>query len=48
MNCDGLCGTPWQMMAPEVKLAKQVTADKEGAGLSLSHVIVERVPEVDP
>ena len=31
-NWDGLCGTPWQMMAPELKLTKKVTADKEGAG----------------
>ena len=28
---DGLCGTPWQMVAPELKLTKKVTADKEGA-----------------
>ena len=31
-NWEGLCGTPWQMMAPELKLTKNVTADKEGAG----------------
>ena len=27
-----LSGTPWQMVAPELKLTKKVTADKEGAG----------------
>ena len=31
-NWEGLCGTPWQMVAPELKLTKKVTADKEGAG----------------
>ena len=30
-NWDGLCGTPWQLVAPELKLTKEVTADKEGA-----------------
>ena len=30
-NWDGLCGTPWQMVAPELKLTKKVAADKEGA-----------------
>ena len=30
-NWEGLCGTPWQMVAPELKLTKKVTADKEGA-----------------
>ena len=28
-----VCGTPWQMVAPELKLTKKVTADKEDAGL---------------
>ena len=31
-NREGLCGTPCQMVAPELKLTKKVTADKEGAG----------------
>ena len=31
-NWEGLCGTPWQMVAPELNLTKKVTADKEGAG----------------
>ena len=31
-NCEGLCGTPWQMVAPEMKLTKKVTADREGTG----------------
>ena len=32
-NWEGLCGTPWHMVAPELKLTKKVTADKEGLGL---------------
>ena len=31
-NWEGLCGTPWQMVAQELRLTKKVTADKEGAG----------------
>ena len=31
-NWEGVCGTPWQMVAPEMKLTKKVTANKEGAG----------------
>ena len=27
---EGLCGTPWQMVAPELKLTKKVKADKLG------------------
>ena len=30
-NWEGSCGTPWQMVPPEMKLTKKVTADKEGA-----------------
>ena len=30
-NWDGLCGTPWQMVALELTLTKKVTSDK-GAG----------------
>ena len=30
-NWDGLCDTPWQMVAPAVKLTKKVTADKKRA-----------------
>ena len=29
-NWERLCGTPWQMVAPELKLTKKVTVDKEG------------------
>ena len=29
---EGLCATPWQMVAPELNLTKKITADKEGAG----------------
>ena len=36
------------MVAPELKLTKKVTADKEGAGPPLPRIVVERAPEVDP
>ena len=46
-NWEGLCGTPWQMVAPELKFTKKVTADKGGAGPPLPRIVVERAPEVD-
>ena len=46
-NWEGLCGTPWQMVAPDLKLTKKVTADKEGAGPPLPRFLVERAPEVE-
>ena len=45
-NWEGLCGTPWQMVVPDLKLRKNVTADKEGAGPQLPRIVVERAPEV--
>ena len=48
MNWKGLCGTPWRVAAPEVKLTKKVTADREGAGLPLPRIVVERAREVEP
>ena len=47
-NWDNLCGTPWQMVAPEVRLTKKVTVDQEGAGPPLPRVTVERIPETEP
>ena len=47
-NWEGLCGTPWQMVAPEVKLTKKFTADKEVAGPPLPRIVVERAPEMEP
>ena len=47
-NWDGLCGTPWQKMAREVKLTKKVTADKEGAGRPLPRIVAERIVEAEP
>ena len=47
-NWEGLCGTPWQMVAPELKLTREVTGDKEGAGPPLPRIVVERAPEVEP
>ena len=40
---DGLCGTLWQMVAPELRLTKKVTA-----GPPLPRIVVERAPEVEP
>ena len=45
---ESTCGTPWQMVAPELKLTKRVTADKEGAGPRLPRIVVERAPEAEP
>ena len=36
------------MVAPELKLTKKVTADKEGAGPPLLWIVVERAPEAEP
>ena len=47
-NWDGLCGTPWQMGAPELKLTKKVTVGNEGAGPPLPRIVVERALEVEP
>ena len=47
-NWEGLSGTPWQIMAPELKLMKKVKADQEGAGPPLPRNVVERTPEVEP
>ena len=47
-NWKGLCGTPWQMVAPELKLTKKVTADIEGAGPPLPRIVEERALEVEP
>ena len=46
-NWEGLCGTPWQMVALELKLTKKVTAEK-GAGTPLPRIVVERSPELEP
>ena len=47
MNGEGLCATPWKMVA-ELRLTQKVTADKEGAGPPLPRIVVERAPEVEP
>ena len=47
-NWEGLCGTPWQMVVPDLKLTKKVTAEKEGAGSPLLRIVVERASEVEP
>ena len=36
------------MVAPELRLTKKVTADKEGAGPPLPRIVVERAPEAEP
>ena len=43
-NWEGLCGTPWQTVAPELKLTKKVTADKEGVGPLLPRITLEVEP----
>ena len=45
---DCLCGTPWQMVALQLKLTERVTACKEGAGPQLPKIVVERIPEAEP
>ena len=40
-NWEGLCGTPWQMVAPGLMLTKMVTTDEEGVGPSLRRIVVE-------
>ena len=40
-NWEGLCGTPWQLVVPELMLTMKVTADK-GAGPPLPRIVVER------
>ena len=45
-NWKGLCGTPWQVVAPELKLTK-VSADHEGAGPPMPRIVVGRAREVE-
>ena len=45
-NWGGLCGTPWQMVALELKWIEKVTADREGAGPPLPSIVVEKFLEV--
>ena len=47
-NWEGLCGTPWQMDAPELKMMKKVTVDEEGTGPPFPNIVVERATEVEP
>ena len=46
INWEGLCGTRWRMVAPELKSAKKVTADKV-AGPPLPRSVVERGSEAE-
>ena len=49
-NCEGSCGTPWQMVAPELKLTKKVKSQltKKERDLPLPRIVAERTPEVEP
>ena len=47
-NWDGLCGTPWLMVAPQLILTKKVTFEEKGAGTPLPWIVAERIPEVEP
>ena len=37
----------WQMMNPELKLTKRVTADEEGTRLMMPMIVAEKPPEVE-
>ena len=47
-NWEGLCGAPWQMVAPELKLTKKVTSDKEGAGPPLPRLWLQERQKLNP
>ena len=47
-NWDGLCGTPWQVVALDMKLTTEVAADEEGTGPPLPRFVMERIPESEP
>ena len=47
-NWEGLCGTLWQMVAPELKLTKKITADKEGAGPHCQGLWLKEHPKLNP
>ena len=47
-NLEGLCGTPWQMVAPELKLTKKVTADREGAGFHCQGLWLKERQKLNP
>ena len=40
-NWDGLCGTPWLMVALDLNLTKKVTSHKEGGGSSLARIFLK-------
>ena len=46
-NWEGLCGTPWKMVAPELKLTK-VTADKKERDNNCQGLWLKEPPEVEP
>ena len=43
-----MCGTPWQMVAVEMKFTQEVQVDKARAGPPLPRIVVEGIPEVQP
>ena len=47
-NWEGLCGTPWQMVAPELKLTKRAASVKEGAETQLPWIVLDMIPQVEP
>ena len=47
-NWEGFCGTPWQMVAPELELTKKVTADKEGARPPVPRIMVDERQRLNP
>ena len=47
-NWEGLCGTPWQMVAPELKLTKKVTAHKKRAGPHCQELLLKFRQKLNP
>ena len=47
-NWEGLRGTPWQMVAPEWKLTKKVTADKEERDLHCQGLWLKERQRLNP
>ena len=47
-NWVGLCETPWQMVAHELRLTEKVTSDKEGAGLHCQGLSLDKSQRLSP
>ena len=47
-NWEGLCGTPWHMVVPELKLTKKVTADNKSADPHCGELWLEERQKLNP